>query len=95
MTQTIDDLLAQRDALDIQIEAAQIIPLTDICEALSDPAITNALAVLNANLPALQGDSQAQAHNVVTILNHCPALLQGRLADILSRQPDPEPEPEA
>lgn len=88
---TLADLVAQREALERQIEAAEIAPLRAIGEALAKPAVPKALEVLQAQVESLSGERRKQAENLITVLTHCPAFLTAQLAAIEERKAAAEP----
>lgn len=88
-TPTLAELLAQQEALTLQIEAQEVPALTAIGASLDNPAFADALAVLEAQMPSLTGERLTQANNLVTVLNHCPKYLADSLAAIEARQAAP------
>lgn len=88
-TPTVAEMIAQREALDRQIEAAEITPLEAILSALDKPTVHTALATLQEQIGNLTGDRQVQANNLITVLTHSPAFLRGQLEGIQARQHPP------
>lgn len=87
---TLAELQAQAVAIQMEIDKRQVAPLTAIVDAFSNPAVADAVTVVQEQLEQLTGEARQQAQNILTVLQNSPQYLKNR-RDAIQAQTAPVP----